>query len=367
MKKTLPAFVLSALLLAACGGSDQTSDGVDTAADKQPAATKKLNIFNWSDYVDPDTVSAFEAAEGVKIRYDFYDSNEALEAKLLTGNSGYDLVAPSISNIGRQIKAGAYREIDKSKIPNYSNIDPELLKQMEQVDPGNKYAVPYFWGINTLAINEDKVKAALGDKWPENEWDLVFNPEYTAKLKHCGISFFDSPTEQYPLALKYLGKNPNSEEAADIEAATDLMRKVRGDIKRFTSSGYIDDMASGNLCVAIGYGGDLNIAKTRAEEASNGRRGGEKRQFRHLRTGEQTGTRTDAAEICRRPVGLPRRRSPGQQLRRPAQIAGNRQTANQTVAGIESGAVAKATDQRGRLKNLFQTASTAYQPSIKRE
>ena len=160
MKKTLPAFVLSALLLAACGGSDQTSDGADTAADKQPAATKKLNIFNWSDYVDPDTVSAFEAAEGVKIRYDFYDSNEALEAKLLTGNSGYDLVAPSISNIGRQIKAGAYREIDKSKIPNYSNIDPELLKQMEQVDPGNKYAVPYFWGINTLAINEDKVKAA---------------------------------------------------------------------------------------------------------------------------------------------------------------------------------------------------------------
>lgn len=270
MKKTLPAFVLSALLLAACGGSDQTSDGADTAADKQPAATKKLNIFNWSDYVDPDTVSAFEAAEGVKIRYDFYDSNEALEAKLLTGNSGYDLVAPSISNIGRQIKAGAYREIDKSKIPNYSNIDPELLKQMEQVDPGNKYAVPYFWGINTLAINEAKVKAALGDKWPENEWDLVFNPEYTAKLKHCGISFFDSPTEQYPLALKYLGKNPNSEEAADIEAATDLMRKVRGDIKRFTSSGYIDDMASGNLCVAIGYGGDLNIAKTRAEEAGNG-------------------------------------------------------------------------------------------------
>ena len=270
MKKTLPAFVLSALLLAACGGSDQTSDGAATVADKQPAATKKLNIFNWSDYVDPDTVSAFEAAEGVRIRYDFYDSNEALEAKLLTGNSGYDLVAPSISNIGRQIKAGAYREIDKSKIPNYSNIDPELLKQMEQVDPGNKYAVPYFWGINTLAINEAKVKAALGDKWPENEWDLVFNPEYTAKLKHCGISFFDSPTEQYPLALKYLGKNPNSEEAADIEAATDLMRKVRGDIKRFTSSGYIDDMASGNLCVAIGYGGDLNIAKTRAEEAGNG-------------------------------------------------------------------------------------------------
>ena len=269
MKKTLPAFVLSALLLAACGGSDQTSDGADTAADKQPAATKKLNIFNWSDYVDPDTVSAFEAAEGVKIRYDFYDSNEALEAKLLTGNSGYDLVAPSISNIGRQIKAGAYREIDKSKIPNYSNIDPELLKQMEQVDPGNKYAVPYFWGINTLAINEDKVKAALGDKWPENEWDLVFNPEYTGKLKHCGISFFDSPTEQFPLVLKYIGKDPNSNDKADLEAAAETMRKVRHDVRLFSSSGYINNLAQGNLCVAIGYGGDLNIAKRRAAEIGN--------------------------------------------------------------------------------------------------
>lgn len=269
MKKTLPAFVLNALLLAACGGSDQASGGADTAADKQPAATKKLNIFNWSDYVDPDTVSAFEAAEGVKIRYDFYDSNEALEAKLLTGNSGYDLVAPSISNIGRQIKAGAYREIDKSKIPNYSNIDPELLKQMEQVDPGNKYAVPYFWGINTLAINEAKVKAALGDKWPENEWDLVFNPEYTGKLKHCGISFFDSPTEQFPLVLKYIGKDPNSNDKADLEAAAETMRKVRHDVRLFSSSGYINNLAQGNLCVAIGYGGDLNIAKRRAAEIGN--------------------------------------------------------------------------------------------------
>ena len=129
MKKTLPAFVLSALLLAACGGSDQTSDGVDTAADKQPAATKKLNIFNWSDYVDPDTVSAFEAAEGVKIRYDFYDSNEALEAKLLTGNSGYDLVAPSISNIGRQIKAGAYREIAGKRMG--FGFQPRIHRQIE--------------------------------------------------------------------------------------------------------------------------------------------------------------------------------------------------------------------------------------------
>ena len=142
---------------------------------------------------------------------------------------------------------------------------------MEAVDPGNEYAVPYFWGINTLAINTRQVQKALGtDKLPENEWDLVFKPEYTAKLKSCGISYFDSAIEQIPLALHYLGKDPNSENPEDIKAAVDMMKAVRGDVKRFSSSGYIDDMAAGNLCAAIGYGGDLNIAKTRAEEAANG-------------------------------------------------------------------------------------------------
>lgn len=273
MKKTVLVSMLMGLFVAACGGTDNAqsdSKGAEQASG-QPAATGKLNIYNWSDYVDPDTVAAFEKDSGVKVRYDFYDSNETLEAKVLTGQSGYDLVAPSISSVGRQINAGAYQEIDKSQIPNYNNIDPELLKQMALVDPGNKYAVPYFWGINTLAVNKAKVAQALGsDALPENEWDLVFNPEYTAKLKQCGISFFDSPTEQYPLVLKYLGKDPNSEAAEDLAAANELMKTVRKDVKRFSSSGYIDDMARGDLCVAIGYGGDLNIAKNRAEEANNG-------------------------------------------------------------------------------------------------
>lgn len=282
MKKTVLVSALAGLLLAACGGANNAQSdnkGTETpasassgaSATSPAAATGKINIFNWSDYVYPETVAEFEKNNGVKVRYDYYDSNETLEAKMLTGKSGYDLVAPSIANVGRQIKAGAYQEIDKNQIPNYNNIDPELLKQMAQVDPGNKYAVPYFWGINTLAINKDKVAQALGtDKLPENEWDLVFNPEYTAKLKSCGISFFDSPTEQYPLVLKYLGKDPNSENADDLNAANELMKKVRGDVKRFSSSGYIDDMARGDLCVSIGYGGDLNIAKNRAKEANNG-------------------------------------------------------------------------------------------------
>lgn len=258
------------LVLTACGGGSQTTAEPE-ASQVQHTVSDKLNIYNWSDYVDPQTLSDFEKDAHLNIRYDYYDSNEALEAKLLTGKSGYDLVVPSVANVGRQIKAGAYRKIDKSLIPNYANIDASLLAMMAEVDPGNEYAVPYFWGINTLAINTQQVKKALGtDKLPENEWDLVFNPVYTRKLKSCGISYFDSAIEQIPLALHYLGKDPNSENPEDIKAAVDMMKTVRPDIKRFTSSGYIDDMATGNLCVAIGYGGDLNIAKTRARESANG-------------------------------------------------------------------------------------------------
>ncbi len=270
--KTRLASLIAAALLAACGGSNtQTSNQPASGAGNTGnahAATAELNIYNWSDYADPATVKAFGEQNKIAVTEAFYDSNEVLEAKLLTGKSGYDLVAPSLSNVGRQIKAGAYQKIDKSQIPNYGNIDPELLKLMAQVDEGNQYAVPYFWGINTLAINKDMVTKALGtDKLPENEWDLVFKPEYTAKLKSCGISFFDSPTEQIPLVLKYLGKNPNSEDAADVQAAFDLLKTVHQNVKRYTSSGYIDNLAKGELCVSIGYGGDLNIAKRRAKES----------------------------------------------------------------------------------------------------
>lgn len=277
MKKTLLASSL-ALLLAACGGqpaaTENTASGAQAGgqvAEQGGGAGGALNLYIWSDYQDPETVKAFEAANGITIRTDYYDSNEVLEAKVLTGNSGYDLVVPSIANVGRQIQAGAYQEIDKSQIPNYGNLDPELMKLMDQVDPGNKYAVPYFWGINTIGINKDLVAKALGtDQLPENAWDLVFKPEYTNKLKSCGISFFDSPLEQYPLALNYIGKDPNSQNPDDLKAATAMMQAVRPDIKRFSGSGYINDMANGALCVAIGYGGDLNIAKTRAAEAGNG-------------------------------------------------------------------------------------------------
>ena len=227
MMKSLPLFGLVVLALAACG--DKSNEKPPNSAAASVAAstsgtlpeTANLKIYNWSDYVDPATVAAFEKQYGVAVKYDYYDSDETLESKMLTGKSGYDLAGPSNAFIGRQIKAGAYQKLDKSLIPNYKNINPKLLALMQEVDPGNDYAVPFFWGTNTFAINTERVKKALGtDKLPDNQWDLVFNPEYTAKLKQCGISYLDSAAEVYPMVLNYMGKNPNSSNLDDIKAAS---------------------------------------------------------------------------------------------------------------------------------------------------
>lgn len=272
MNKKYYLGALCALILSACGGSNSTPAEQNNESTQDTNAVQQsgqLNIYNWSDYVDPATVADFEKAHNITIRYDYYDSNETLEAKVLTGKSGYDLVVPGAANIGRQIQAGAYQKLDKSQIPNYGNLDPQLLKLMEAVDPGNEYAVPYFMGTNTVGINVEAVKKALGGTLPENEWDLVFNPEYTHKLKSCGVSFLDSPSEVFPLALHYLKLDPNSSKEEDLQAAADMMKAVRPDIKRFSSSGYINDLARGDLCVVIGYSGDINIAATRAKEAGS--------------------------------------------------------------------------------------------------
>lgn len=278
MPLKLSFLVLSLSLLAACGG--RSSDKPDVAdAQSRPSETAPtqhgnlpqtdaLKIYNWSDYVDPKTVKHFEEQFGVKVTYDIYESDETLESKVLTGKSGYDVVGPSNAFVSRQIKAGAYQKIDKSLIPNYRHISPKLLDLMKQVDAGNEYAVPFFWGTNTFAINTERVKRALGtDKLPNNQWDLVFNPAYTVKLKKCGISYLDSAAEMYPMVLNYLGKNPNSSKPEDIQAATDVLKANRANVKRFTSSGFIDALARGDTCVTVGFGGDLNIAKRRAAEA----------------------------------------------------------------------------------------------------
>ncbi len=229
-----------------------------------------LHIYNWSDYIAEDTIANFEKETGIKVVYDVYDSNEMLDAKLLSGNSGFDLVVPSDFFLGRQIAAKIHQPLNKELLGNYANLDEQLLKVVSTVDPGNAYAVPYMWGTNGIGYNPEKVKAALGENAPVDSWDLVFKPENMEKLASCGVAFLDSPTEIMAAALAYIGKDPNSEEKDDYEAAKEMMLKVRPFVKYFHSSQFINDLANGEICVAVGYSGDILQAAARAEEAKNG-------------------------------------------------------------------------------------------------
>ena len=255
-------------LLIACTGLALVSCGEKSEVPKTAVAEEKvLNIYNWSDYIAPDTIANFEKETGIKVRYDVFDSNEILHAKLMAKGTGYDIVVPSSNWAKLQLEGGLFQKLDKSKLTNWGNLDPDILKLMTQVDPGNQYLVDWMWSYNTVGINEDKVKAALGDTpMPDNAWDLIFNPTYTHKLKDCGITFLDTPTDVFQAALHYLGKPVVTGTPDDYKAAFDMLMKVRPDIKKFASGGQIDDLASGNVCVAYGWAGDFNLARKRSKE-----------------------------------------------------------------------------------------------------
>ncbi|ALG66548.1 extracellular solute-binding protein [Beggiatoa leptomitoformis] len=231
-----------------------------------------LHIYNWSDYIAEDTVANFEKETGIKVVYDVFDSNEVLEAKLMTGKTGFDIVVPSAAPyLGRQIQAGVYQPLDKSKLTNYKNLDPVLLKGLEAVDPENKYAIPYLWGTTGIGYNPEKVKAALGENAPVDSWDLVLKPENLEKLSKCGVYMLDTPTEIFPIILNYLGKNPLSEVETDYtDIVKPFMLKLRPFITNFHSSEYINALANGDICVAIGWSGDVLQAADRAKEANKG-------------------------------------------------------------------------------------------------
>jgi putrescine transport system substrate-binding protein len=232
---------------------------------------KVLNIYNWSDYIAEDTIRNFEKETGIKVRYDNFDNNEILHAKLVAGKTGYDIVIPSSNWAKMQIDGGLLRKLDKSQLPNLKNLDPAVQAQLARMDPGNEYMVNWLWGYTTVGINVDKVKAALGSlPMPDNAWDLVFKPEYISKLKSCGVSFLDSATEVVPAALHYLGKPSFSKNTGDYAAAAALLKSVRPHVTLFSSSGYINDMASGSICVALGWSGDINIARQRAIDGNTG-------------------------------------------------------------------------------------------------
>ena len=244
---------------------------VATASTARAADPKTLNIYNWSDYIADDTVSRFETETGIKVNYDVYDSNEVLEAKLMAGHSGYDLVVPSASPfLARQVIAGTYQPIDKTKLANYGNLDPQILAAAANADPGNQYGVPYLWGTTGIGYNAAKVKAVLGAKAPVDSLRLILDPGNAKKLATCGLSLLDTAQEMFPAALLYLGRDPLSRDATDLDKAADVISAIRPSVRKFHSSQYINDLANGDLCVAFGYSGDMIQAKNRAAEAKNG-------------------------------------------------------------------------------------------------
>ena len=232
---------------------------------------KVLNIYNWSDYIGEETLANFQKETGIKVRYDTYDNNEILHAKLVAGKTGYDIVVPSSTFARLQIDGGLLTKLDKAQLPNLKNLDPDIQDQIAKIDPGNQHLVNWLWGYTTIGINTAKVKAALGgEPMPANVWELFFNPKYISKLKSCGVSTLDSATEVLPAALHYLGKDPFSKNPGDYKEASDLLKSVRPFVTLFSSSGYINDMAGGSICMALGWNGDVNIARARAIEGKTG-------------------------------------------------------------------------------------------------
>ena len=232
---------------------------------------KVLNVYNWSDYIAEDTLAKFTKETGIKVVYDVFDSNDTLEAKLLAGNTGYDVVVPSLNFLGRQIQAGVFATLDKTKLPNLKNLDPESLARIATNDPDNAHAVPYLIVTTGIGYNVKKIKEILGPNAPVDSWDLIFKPENIAKLSKCGVSMLDTPAEVIPTVLNYLGEKPNGFDPALIQGkAQELLLKLRPSVRYFHSSQYINDLANGDICVAIGWSGDVLQAKKRAAEAKNG-------------------------------------------------------------------------------------------------
>ncbi len=267
MNKYLLPVAIAALALGACGKKEEAPAPVaSTPVAAAPAEEKVLNIYNWPDYIPEGMIASFEKETGIKVNYDTFETNEALNAKLVAGSTGYDIVVPGTAFSPAQVEAGFFQPLDRAKLKNYSNLDEAIMQGLAKADPGNKHLVPWAWGFTTVGINRTKVEKALGKvAMPENAWDLVFKPEYTSKLKSCGIAYLDSPTEIMPPALHYLGKDAYSNDPADHKAAADMLGKVRKDIRIFSST-MIDDIAGGKACAVVGWSGDINIAAGRAKE-----------------------------------------------------------------------------------------------------
>ena len=253
-----------ALLLIAAAGFSAPSTG----------QSRTVNVYNWSDYIEPTVIEAFTKETGIAVKYDTFDSNDTVETKLLAGRSGYDVVVPTGYFVQRQIKAGVFQPLDKSKLPNIGNVWPEIAQRLATYDPGNRFTVNYMWGTTGIGYNVKKAREVLGINGPVADamasWDIVFKPENLAKFKNCGVHMLDLADDILPAALKYLGLNPNSTAAADMEKAAELVMKIRPSVRKFHSSEYLNALASGEICLVVGWSGDVKQAQKRAAEAKAG-------------------------------------------------------------------------------------------------
>ena len=256
------------LALSACGDRKSAS-GAGSAADKGADGGKVLNLYIWSDYLAANTLPDFEKQTGIKVHVAYFDTNETLETKLLAGSSGFDIVVPTASYFERQIKAGVYLTLDKSKLPNLKNMDPQLMAKVALHDPGNDHGIIYMWGTNGIGYNEKMVKELMPDA-PLDSWRMVFDPAVASKVAKCGISVLDSPAEMMRAVYSYLGKDPNSQNPDDLAQGEAVLLKIRPYIRNINSSEYIEALANGDLCLAVGYNGDVMQARDRAREANKG-------------------------------------------------------------------------------------------------
>ena len=232
---------------------------------------QEVRVYNWSDYIADSTIREFEKETGIDVTYDVYDSNEVLEGKLLSGNTGYDIVGPSSEFMGRQIIAGVYQKLNKDALYNYDNLDPAMMSLLENLDPDNAHSIPYLWGTTGIGYNKQKAIEVMGVDFAMNTLDVVFIPEIIAKFQHCGVAFLDAPSEMFKAALHYLDLNPNSQNPKDYqEQSTELFNNVRPYIQYFHSSKYINDLANGDICLAFAWSGDVLQAADRASESGNG-------------------------------------------------------------------------------------------------
>jgi putrescine transport system substrate-binding protein len=269
--RRLKLYLYACAVLVSTGCSHPAASPPATAptAATSSGEERVLNIYQWSDYIAPDTVANFERETGIKVRFDTYASNEVLETKLLTGKTNYDIVMPSAQFFERQRLAGVYRKLDRAALPNLANLDPDIMQRLAVHDPGNQYGIPYMWSTTGLGYNLDEVQKRLGSP-PTDGWNLLFDPANAAKLKDCGIEMIDSPTDVLQSAMIFLGRDPNRMDEADLAAASEVLRKIRPFIRNIDTEQYWSDLANGTVCAVLGWSGDIERAGNAAKQAGKG-------------------------------------------------------------------------------------------------